>query len=300
MTMWTSDGSSISSGSAVVTSDVRVELQLFAAGYCTHPEFLTLRGGGLRPVPFPAGFACIRHPILGTILFDTGYSTRFFEETKRFPGSLYRMVTPVTFRNEDSAISQLRQQGIGAEEVRYVVLSHFHADHTAGLRDFPNARILYKREAYTAVKDLGSLASVKAGCLPGLLPDDFEERSAFIDETPRRRLPGDFPFVMGYDLFGDGSLIAVDLPGHAAGQIGLFLMSATGEYFLCADAVWSSRAYRERRKPHAAAGLIMDDRSQYADTFERLCLLHQQYPQIRIIPSHCQEELLQQTGEEES
>ena len=93
------------------------------------------------------------------------------------------------------------------------MLSHFHADHTVGLRDFPNARILYKRDAYTAVNDLGLLASVKAGCLPGLLLDDFEEQSPFIDETPRRRL---------------------------------------------------------------------------------------QYPQIRIIPSHCQEELLQQTGEEES
>lgn len=73
-----------------------------------------------------------------------------------------------------------------------MVLSHFHADDPAGLRDFPNARILYKRDAHTAIKDLGLLASVKAGCLPGLLPDDFEERSAFIDETPMRRLPGIF------------------------------------------------------------------------------------------------------------
>lgn len=77
-------------------------------------------------------------------------------------------------------------------------------------------------------------------------------------------------------------------------------MSAKGEEFLCADAVWSSRAYRERRKQHAAAVLIMDDRGQYTDNFERLCLLHQQYPQIRIISSHCKEELLQQTGEKES
>lgn len=44
-----------------------------------------------------------------------------------------------------------------------MVLSHFHADDPAGLRDFPNARILYKRDAHTAIKDLGLLASVKAG-----------------------------------------------------------------------------------------------------------------------------------------
>lgn len=82
------------------------------------------------------------------------------------------------------------KQGIGEEAVRYVVLSHFHADHTAGLRDFPNASILYKRGEYTAIKDLGLLALVKAGCLPGLLLDDFEERSPLIDETPH---PGGYP-----------------------------------------------------------------------------------------------------------
>lgn len=56
-----------------------VELYLGAAGYCTHPEFLTLRGGRLKPVPFPAGFACIIHPVHGPILLDTGYSSRFFQ-----------------------------------------------------------------------------------------------------------------------------------------------------------------------------------------------------------------------------
>lgn len=56
---------------------------------------------------------------------------------------------------------------------------------------------------------------------------------------------------MGYDLFVDGSLIAVDLPGHAAGQIGSVFDVGNRRVLL-----WSSHAYRERRKPHAVAGLI--------------------------------------------
>jgi glyoxylase-like metal-dependent hydrolase (beta-lactamase superfamily II) len=281
----------ITTGAAAVNSDVLVDLQLLAAGYCRHPEFLTLRGGTLKPVPFPAGFALIRHPRHGYILFDTGYSERFFEETSRLPALLYRLITPVTFSGPDSALNQLKRQGIAADEVKYVVLSHFHADHTAGLRDFPHARILYKREAYDAVKQLGSFAAVKAAYLPGLLPEDFEQRSMMVEETELLRLPEAFPFMNGYDLLGDGSLVAVDVPGHAAGQIGLFLRTAAGDYFLCADAVWSSRAYKERRKPHAAARLIMSDRSRYEDSFERLCRLHRQYPHIAIVPSHCGEAL---------
>lgn len=276
---------------AVIAAKVRVKLRLYAAGSCRNPEWLTLRGGTWKSVSFPAGFACIFHPEHGCILFDTGYSARFFDETKRFPASIYRMVTPVTFRNEESAVNQLQRQGIAAEDIRYVVLSHFHADHIGGVRDFPAARLLYKREAYDAVKNLGPFASVKAAFLPGLLPDDFEERSLYIEDVPRRNLPEGFPFSTGYDLFGDGSLVAVDVPGHAAGQIGVFLATESGEYFLCADAAWSSRAFRERRRPHAAAGLIMADRRRYSDTFERLCRLHEQYPSIRIIPSHCREAL---------
>jgi glyoxylase-like metal-dependent hydrolase (beta-lactamase superfamily II) len=269
------------------------------AGYCRHPEWLTLRGGTLKPVSFPAGFALLRHPHNGYILFDTGYSARFFEETSRLPALLYRLVTPVTFSEADSAVNQLRRLGVEAEHVRLIVLSHFHADHTAGLRDFPQARFLYKREAYAAVRDLGPFASVKAGYLPGLLPDDFEQRSLYVEDGKSRKLPDDFPFATGYDLLGDGSLIAVDVPGHAAGQIGLFVAASSGETFLCADAVWSSRAFREGRKPHAAARLIMDDHRRYADSFGRLVRLHRQYPHIRIVPSHCAEALEQRTDREE-
>ncbi|RAV01958.1 MBL fold metallo-hydrolase [Paenibacillus sp. YN15] len=275
------------SGSGTLLSGVPVELKLLAAGYCRHPEFFTLRGGSWKAVPFPAGFALIRHPDHGYILFDTGYSRRFVEETRRLPQLLYRMITPVTFREEDSAVSQLKRMGIAAEEIGYVVLSHFHADHTAGLRDFPHARFIYKREAYAAVRKLGPLAAVKAGYLSGLLPEDFEARSSFMEDAKPYPLPEAFPFAGGYDLFGDGSLVAVDLPGHAAGQTGLLLRTGHGEYFLCADAVWSSRAFRENRKPHAAARIIMANAGEYEDSFRRLVRLHEEFPQLRIIPSHC-------------
>jgi len=272
-------------------SEVKVKLRLLAAGACRHPEALTLRGGTFRPVSFPAGFACIEHPAYGIVLFDTGYSSRFFTETARLPAALYRWITPVSYREEDSAASQLRALGIAPRDVRTVVLSHFHADHIGGMRDFPAAQYMYSEEAYRAVAGLGKLAAVRAGYLPGLLPDDLPARSKLLGSCAAVKLPDGMPFASGYDLFGDGSLIAVDIPGHAAGQIGLLLSTAEHAYFLCADAVWSSRAYREHRPPHPLAGLIMASRGQYRDSFARVCRLHRQYPDIRIVPSHCGEAL---------
>lgn len=278
-----------------------VKLYLDAAGYCTHPERLTLRGGSIKPVPFPAGFACIIHPVHGPVLLDTGYSSRFFDETARLPNALYRHITPVVYRDEDSAVHFLKRIGLLASDIRYVIISHFHGDHIAGVRDFSEAAFIYLPRAYDAVRSLGPIAAVKAGFLAGLLPDDFVPRSLPVNSHPKRwaevtehagvAAPDGFPWDEVYDIFGDGSVLGVDVSGHAEGMMGLLLRTEQHTYFLCADAVWSSRAFREQRRPHALASIIMSDRREYRRNFDKLVQLHQQFPALRIVPSHCQEVL---------
>ncbi|SFK90351.1 Metallo-beta-lactamase superfamily protein [Paenibacillus sp. 1_12] len=292
-------------------------LHLLNAGYCTHREWVTIRGGTFRSVRFPAGFACIEHPTKGLVLFDTGYSERFLVETSSYPASLYRYLTPVYFSESESALAQLQRLGYDARDVAIIIISHFHGDHISGLRDFPRAQFIYAAEAYDKVRDLEGLAAVRAGYLPKLLPDDFQERSIAVTfnlssavqtghpltisalsqrSTPNRSywpmlaaLPMESPFTSGIDLFGDGSLIAVDLPGHADGQIGLFLSTNQQDYFLCADAAWSSKAIRHNLPPHLLAGVIMSNRRHYQDTFHKLIQLNQRFPSITIVPSHCNE-----------
>ncbi len=287
-----------------------ISLWLGAAGYCTHPEFLTIRGGSLRPVAFPAGFACIRHPQHGVILFDTGYSQRFFQETASMPALIYRHMTPVVYREQDHVLQQLQQAGVAAEEIRYVILSHFHGDHIAAVRDFPGAQFIYLQEAYDAVRELKSIRAVRAAFLPGLLPDDFEKRSLPFTRSDLnvRYEPGSWGKRAGkshsqehqatcHDLFGDGSILAMDVSGHAEGMIGLLVVAGEQEYFLCADTVWLSRAFMEDRKPHPLAGLIMSDRQQYQYQMQRLRSWHLRHPQLRIVPTHCPEALQAWGGE---
>lgn len=243
----------------------------------------------MRSVPIPAIFACVEHPTAGLILYDTGYAEYFLKETDNLPNRLYRWITPVVYHQTDSAVHSLQQAGLRAEDVRAIIISHFHADHIAGLRDFPNAEIYYTQEAYDAVKNLRGLRALRAAYLPGLLPPDFAERSKVIQTDRRIPLPHRSGIASAIDIFGDGSILGVELSGHAIGQIGLLLCTEEHDYLLCADAAWSSRAYRENRQPHPVTGLIVPDRRKYADSFSKLVRLHKQYPALRIVPSHCPE-----------
>ncbi|MFN8494749.1 MAG: MBL fold metallo-hydrolase [Caldilineaceae bacterium] len=268
-----------------------VKLTLLATGYCTQSEHILFRDGERKTVRFPAIFALLEHPTAGPILFDTGYSERFFAETQRFPASLYRRLTPVYLRPEETAVRQLAARGIAATEVRTIIVSHFHADHVCGLADFSHARYVYFADAYTAVYRLRGLRALRAAFLPGLLPSDFAERSQPVTLSRLKPLPPDYaPFEQGVDLFGDGALIAVRVPGHAAGQMGLFVQTENGErFFLIADACWHSRAYRENVLPNPLVRLIFANWRDYCASFVQIVQFHRQHPDVRIIPSHCSE-----------
>lgn len=268
-----------------------IKFSLMGAGYCTHPEFVTISGGRWGSVPFPALFALLEHPQAGLILFDTGYTSRFFAETREFPANLYARITKVHVDEEESACRQLQDKGIAPADIQFLIISHFHADHIAGLPDFPRAHYLYFDQAYTTVCRLQGLKAVRAGFLPGLLPTDFEHRSKPLPLAQLQPLPGQYtPFEAGFDLFKDESLVAVPLPGHAPGQMGLFVQTSEhGLVFLIADACWQSKAYRNLLWPHRLAHFIMADPLAYRETLRKIHHWYKNNPARPVIPSHCTE-----------
>lgn len=259
------------------------QFHLLDGGYCTHKENRVLKSGRCCESKFPAMFACIKHEKFGYILYDTGYSKRFFEETSSFPFSIYAKLTPVYLNDEDCALSKLEKLSISSEAIKYIIISHFHADHIAALKDFPNATFIYLQTAYDKLKNLGTFSSLKNGFLKGLLPPDFEQRTALV---PFQKNNSEDDFI-SYDLFGDSSLTAVELPGHAQGQIGLKFTFNNKVIFLIADSCWMSESYEKNIEPSAITYLISDNKNEYKETLLKLQRFHQTNPDAIMIPSHC-------------
>ena len=264
----------------------RLEWRMLEVGHCLHLECSAMRGGRWSVCEFPSLVGLLRHPARGWILFDTGYSQRFLDATARLPGAMYRWVTPVRFDSRRALASQLRELNIDPDEIGGIVLSHFHADHVAGVLDFPGVPLFCSRAGWEAMRSRGRLAALRIGLLPELAPETLVGRVKFFEDLPAASYKG----LTGYDLFGDRSLVALELPGHSAGHFGVqFKGSDDRDVMLIGDASWSTRAIRENRPPPAWTTGWLGSTSVYRQTLGNLHALSRAMPDLQLVPSHCRE-----------
>ena len=93
---------------------------------------------------------------------------------------------------------------------------------------------------------------------------------------------------------GDESILAVELPGHAAGQMGLFARDENGLVtFFVADAAWLKRSIVKNIPPHRLADFLYPDPAAYRSTLTDLHHFQENRPDVRVIPSHCETTLAQ-------
>lgn len=273
----------------------RLRCHVLDTGYCLASEHFMIRGGRREKQRVHSIVALLEHPLHGWLLWDTGYAPRMFDATAWFPYRMYRWLTPMHLDPALAAVAQLEQFGLTSERVRYVILSHFHADHLCGVRDFPRAQIITTKIAYDDVGRLTGFAALKRGFLSSLMPDDFHQR---VTPLPTFRGPALGDFGPTHDFFGDGSVRFVMLPGHARGQFGMLAQTTDGPLFFVADGAWLSQAIRDNRPPHWITNMIVDD---VKATEKTLALLHQfakEHPDITLIPTHCPETFRRFVGRE--
>lgn len=123
-----------------------------------------------------------------------------------------------------SLVDLLRQAGVPLDRIAYVGVSHPHLDHTGQLPSFPRATLLIGRADWEFVR-----AQTPP---PGMQADDFAmRRSRFAPWTSGagkvEPLTGDRK-----DVFGDGSVVMISLPGHTPGHHGLLVKLDTMGYVL--------------------------------------------------------------------
>lgn len=246
----------------------------FRVGHCTHPSCMALKGSGWKSRCFPSR-AYLIETAQGLYLWDTGYANHFHDAAAHGVYQWYPRVTPVTLQPQDALLVQLQAQGIAPRDIHTLVLSHFHADHVAGLRDFPHARLLCSASGWEAVRQLTGLAAVRRAFLPGLMPPDIEARLQFVEQYAPSALPQALaPFTHGHAITGHDDMYVVPLPGHAVGHLGAFVREDAGWTLLASDAAWAPESFEELRGPSELSFLVQHDRRAYYETLHKLHALH--------------------------
>jgi len=262
------------------------EFHILDTGYCLARESMLIQGGAFKTVECRCMVALLKHPAHGWGLWDTGYAPRMWEETRAFPNRIYRWAAPLPAQPDRSVVYQLGTMGMNGKDIEWVVLSHLHGDHVAGLHDFPAAQLYVSVEAYECIRRARGVAAVLKAYLPNLLPCDFGDRAQLIGSYDGPRLEGIGP---SHDLFGDRSALLFPLPGHARGQMGMLAEIRGDRALFVADAVYHRDSIRRVIPPGRLTNLIAGDASQVMTTILRLSEFTKADPDVRVYPTHCSE-----------
>ena len=161
----------------------------------------------------------------GVIVVDTGQGTHLLE-TGRSLHPYLRWEVVFRIEPEEEIGPQLRALGIGARDVKRVVLTHLHMDHDGGLAHFPNTEILVSRGEL-------STARGRAGRLRGYLPNRWPP---WFDPVPIDFTQQPFgPFTASKRLTEAGDVIAVATPGHTAHHLSVLVEVGDTTFFLAGD-----------------------------------------------------------------
>jgi N-acyl homoserine lactone hydrolase len=175
--------------------------------------------GGNETITFPLPAYLIQHA-RGLVLFDTGLAPQAQKDPVAVYGEIAEHVN-IRFAEEQRLENQLALVGFRPSDVTHVVVSHTHLDHTGGLPMFQHAKL------YAGDGDLRY----------ALWPD--EPDSGFFHRPDIEAMRGcRWNNVRGdLDLFGDGSIVLLAMPGHTPGNQSLLVRLPSQTFLLTGDTV---------------------------------------------------------------
>jgi N-acyl homoserine lactone hydrolase len=168
-------------------------------------------------IELPVSSALLRHQ-QANVLFDTGCHPAVAEDPQARWGALTKFMTPI-MQPGDHVLTGLAALGLDPGDIDLVVNSHLHTDHCGCNAFFRNATFLIHADELTAARASASDTS-------GYLAADWDLPQP-IDEITSQR-----------DLFGDGRIVLLPLPGHTPGFISaLIRLDRSGAFMLAGDTV---------------------------------------------------------------
>ena len=174
-----------------------------------------------------------------------------------------------------SLVTQLGQLGVKPEQIQYVGISHYHADHTGQIASFPQATVLIGQGDWTAITAPKPAAGVNSAPFAHWISGGGKVEP----------LPAD------KDVFGDGSVMILNTPGHTPGHHSLLVkLRERGNFLITGDLVHFHENYNSNGVPwfnvSRADTLASIDRfKKLAQTFKATVIIQHDARDIGKLPA---------------
>lgn len=120
---------------------------LLEGGYLKLDRSIMIAGGEYGRTELGPVYMVLLETSKGWVLIDTGLNPVGVSDPEKAWGPRARAVPPV-LHAEDDVRCRLKQLGLTPDDVRQVIHTHLHWDHTGGNRFFPNATFLVQKAEY--------------------------------------------------------------------------------------------------------------------------------------------------------
>lgn len=212
----------------------------------------------------------LRHPERGTFLVDSGVQQALRTGEENIASSLVasQMNLEALKVHMDTAAWLAKE----AEAPKGVLLTHLHLDHILGLPDLPEGTPVYVGPG-----------EAEASLFINMFVQGTTDRALHgkvLRSLPAGAAEGDFAGV--FDLFGDGSVWALHVPGHTPGSLAFVVRTPDGPVLLAGDTSHTEWGWTHEVTP----GTFTADREANARGLHGLRALAQRHPGLRVHLGH--------------
>ena len=240
------------------TGQVRVSPALPFGGDCNIIKASGITTPKDKWLWLPVSAYLIEHP-KGRILVDCGWHREMspqgiFDKKAQIKslGSIFLYHINQGMIEKGAAIhEQLEKMGLTPADLDYVILTHLDCDHANGLKQVADARqILISRTEmeFASKKSIVNRIRYQHCWWEGVNISLFDWNSS------------EGPFHRSYDLFGDGSVVMVNIPGHCDGLCAVKIKNEDGKFVLLySDGGYATKSWKEM----ITSGVAEDKKQQY-------------------------------------